>query len=175
MGKLLNNKYVIATMVLVALVALYFRVAQPIMEFMYPDSVGNQAVIEDLNTFEDVVSISDQASQLTPNNIASSRVNFSRLRWNENIQRDPFREDSSPSIKSPARTKFNSESPSTKRRLPGVSALVFSDELKFAVIDGEIYQEGDDFEEFKIRQISERSISLLNESKNQWHRVFVRK
>lgn len=168
-------------MIIVALITLYFRAVKPIMEFVYPNSGASNSDFVDyeLDEFDDQ-SFSDdgdaygsQVNHFSNTGASTTQVDFNNLRWNENIVRDPFRKLTQTPKISASRQIFSNTSSKPKTRLPSVSAIVLAEKLKFAVIDGEIFQEGDTFKGYQIRRISEKEISLLDESKNTWHKVFV--
>lgn len=166
MTNLLNNKLVVAGLVLGACAIIYFRVVGPAVEMFFPEKLEavvldiEEVEILDMDGSESFSGSTEQELQLANAKYNLTKIDVRHLRWNENPTRNPFTAENSSAL-----LPVSKGEPATAPKnpaLPQVSAIVNSRKLKFAVIDGEILREGEIIDGYRLSRIESDNISLTH-------------
>lgn len=182
MANLLNNKYVVICLILAACGIVYLRAVVPAIEFYFPEKIeGNVLLLEETNQIYpangDTPSSQENTErelQFASEQFKLTKIDIRNLRWNETPSRDPFTPAKDRVAKKPFVATPAFRSPVIENsKLPRVSAIVSSPELKFAVVEGEILKEGDLYGDFTLKLIEQEHVSVVQRSNNQWHKLSV--
>ncbi len=173
MSKLLNNKWVILGLAIVALAIIYNRVVKPLQQYTEetPDeqySTDIDSILSDDDGVQrDTV---EQELQLVTAQFDLKRIDTGSIRWNESPDRDPFsprarlQNEEIQAIQSKAEASPVAVEGAFKRRLTrhNLSAIVNSSQKSFAVIDGKIVQGGDRVGGYQINEIFDKKVGLIH-------------
>lgn len=182
MAKLLNNKFVVAGLVLAACVVLYLQAVKPALEFFFPENVVTDVIAledsETLVTYEGSEPTAprnpERELQFATQQFNLTKIDIGSLRWKENLDRDPF---SGTHVENRITTFVSAVaaniSAPQEARLPRVSAIVSAPNLKFAVIDGDILEEGDGRGDLFVQRIEDDYIYVVHKSTRQRQRLTV--
>lgn len=181
MKKLLKNNVVVGLLAVAAVYTVYARVVSPIMDMNQESARSGNTDFEDFNDLEDTEYDDGYAIEVARNSeSARGKISIQSIHWNDQPTRDPFAPESA--IKDTQRSAISDmlKNPVSHTRntiqkvaLPRVSAVINAPSLKFAVIDGDILQEGDVHKRFHVNQIKTGKVYLSHSGNNQIYEVTV--
>ncbi|MEM8982951.1 MAG: hypothetical protein AAGC71_07995 [Pseudomonadota bacterium] len=169
MAKLLNNRWVVAVLALLAAAFVYMRIVAPLVGAQSP-AVADDGEYSMENPVELTGNTAGSGARIAPADMKP--VSTDGLRWNEAPERDPF----APKVViqtadlTAVQDKISAEPVSavTRRQsVPAVTAIVKAADLQYAVIDGEIRRHGDRIGLWLVRRIERDAVvlaSLLDQS-----------
>lgn len=184
MKKLLKNKIAVGVLAIVAICFVYVRVVSPILDMTREQSnmaSSDHDPFDDPDSaFEDGDIVGYSAGSKGSLESELGNISIRNIRWNDQPERDPFAPKSvieetqrnavSEMLQKPVAMVGNF---TNKVVLPRVSAVINAPSLKFAVMDGDIVEEGETHKRFRVQEIDTGKVYLSHVATKQVYEVTV--
>lgn len=156
MSRLINNKYGITILVMIAIAYCTSQIA-------FSSSTDIDMYADTPGMFDMEVSEAD----LTQGRSLKS-VNIDKLFWQDANNKDPFILRTISSLQSKRIQKQSVTNKVTKKRLPNLSGFIVGKESKLAVLNGKVVKEGQNIKGFQILQINEDGVQLSSHASHEY-------